>query len=51
MVTSAVVSSKSGKVKYGSCSQHGFLKGLFIRQMIDHNEDMTAEVEKDLSVS
>jgi hypothetical protein len=44
MVTSAIVSSRSGKVKYGICSQHGYLKGKFIRQMIDHDEDMTAEV-------
>ncbi len=60
MVTSTVLSSRSGKVKYGICTQHGYLSGLFIREMIDHDEDMTAEVmridpnkpgfEKDLSV-
>ncbi len=46
MVTSTRVSSKSGRVKYQICTQHGYLLGQFIREMIDYDEDMTPEVMK-----
>ncbi len=46
MVTSTHVSAKSGRVKYGICTQHGYLQRQFIREMIDYDEDMTAEVMK-----
>jgi hypothetical protein len=37
MVISMVVSSRGGKVKHGICTQHGYLNGLFFREMIDHD--------------
>jgi hypothetical protein len=46
MVTSTHVRAKSGRVKYGICTQHGYLLGQFIGEMIDYDEDMTPEVMK-----
>jgi hypothetical protein len=50
MVTAAHGSSKSGKVKYGLCTQLGFLLGQFIREIIKYNEDMTPEVMKKVPI-
>jgi hypothetical protein len=46
MVTSTHVSAKSSRVRYGICTQHGYLLGKFIGEMIDYDEDMTPEVMK-----
>ena len=44
MVTKLHVSKKTGGIKYGLCTQHGYLHGYYYRQMISHEPKMNAAI-------